>query len=297
MPETIGFVGIGAMGSAMSRNLLQKGFGVRAYNRTRAKAEALAEEGAIVCETAAEAAEGVSIVISMVADDSALAHETLGDEGILSTLAPGSVHLSMSTVSPAIAARLSAQHDLHDSFYVSAPVFGRPEAAAAAKLTIAVSGDETAKERVRPILDAMGQAVFDYGNAVGAANVAKLCGNFLIIAATEAIAEAYTLAEKNGVERSAIHEMLTHTLFASPIHQNYGKRIAEETYTPVGFALPLGLKDIRLVSELGETSRTPLPMASLVHDRLITSLAKGRDDLDITGLALEVSESAGIKRG
>jgi 3-hydroxyisobutyrate dehydrogenase-like beta-hydroxyacid dehydrogenase len=296
MSETIGFVGIGAMGSAMARNLLQNGRSLRVYNRTRAKAELLEAEGAVICETAAEAVEGVSVVISMLSDDTALAHETLGDDGILSTLAADSVHISMSTISPPLAARLAAQHDLYDSHYVAAPVFGRPEAAAAGKLTIAVSGEDAAKARVRPILDVLGQAVFDYGNDVSAANVAKLCGNVLIIAATEAIAEAYTLAEKNGVERSAIHDMLTQTLFAGPIYQNYGKRIAEEQYVPVGFSLPLGLKDIRLVSELGESSRTPLPLASLVRDRLITSLAKGRDDLDLTGLALEVSESAGLKK-
>ncbi len=296
MAETIGFVGLGAMGSAMARNLLKNGHRLRVYNRTRAKAEALAAEGAAVCETAAEAAEGVEVVISMLADDSALEQATLGDEGILNTLAPGGIHISMSTVSPEMAVRLAAQHDLHDSRYVAAPVFGRPEAAAAAKLTIAVSGEYDARERIRPILSTMGQAIYDYGDKVGAANVAKLCGNFLIVAAIEALAEAYTLAEKNGVDRNAVHEMLTQTMFASPIYQNYGKRIADETYIHVGFALPLGLKDVRLVTELGEASRTPMPLASLVRDRLIASLAKGHEDLDWTGFALEVSESAGIKR-
>jgi 3-hydroxyisobutyrate dehydrogenase-like beta-hydroxyacid dehydrogenase len=297
MAETIGFIGLGAMGTAMARNLLKSGYGLRAYNRTRSKAEELASDGAIVCETAAEASEGVSVVITMLADDAALAHETLGDDGILSTLEPGSIHLSMSTVSPALATRLAAQHDLHDSHYLAAPVFGRPDAAAAAKLSIAVSGDASAKERIRPILNTLGQAIFDYGDEVKAANVAKLCGNFLIVAAIEAIAESYTLAEKNGVDRNAVHEMLTQTLFASPIYQNYGKKIADEAYTPVGFALPLGLKDVRLITELGESSRTPMPLASLVRDRFIASLAKGREDLDWTGFALEISEDAGIKRG
>ncbi|MBC8104434.1 MAG: NAD(P)-dependent oxidoreductase [Cytophagales bacterium] len=297
MAETIGFVGLGAMGSAMARNLLRAGYGLRAYNRTRAKTEPLAAEGAILCETAAEAAEGVEIVITMLADDAALEQATLGDDGILDTLAPGGIHLSMSTVSPSIASRLAAQHDLHDSGYVAAPVFGRPEAAAAAKLYIVVSGEAAAKERVRPLLEVMGQSVFEFGPEVGAANVTKLCGNFLIAAAIEAMAEAYTLAEKNGVDRHAIHDMLTQTLFASPIYQSYGKRIADEVYLPVGFALPLGLKDARLVSDLGEASRTPLPLASLVRDRFVASLAKGREDLDWTGFAREASENAGIKRG
>ena len=297
MAETIGFIGMGAMGTAMVKNLLRSGYGVRAYNRTRAKAEALVAHGAVVCETAADASEGVSVVLSMLADDPALEQATLGDDGILSTLAPGGIHISLSTISPALATRLAAQHDLHDSQYVAAPVFGRPEAAEAAKLTIAIAGDPAAKERIRPILEVLGQAIYDYGDEVKSANVAKLCGNFLIVAAIEALAESYTLAEKNGVDRNAVHEMLTQTLFASPIYQNYGKRIADETYKPVGFALPLGLKDVRLVSELGDISRTPLPLASLVRDRMIASLAKGHDDLDWTGFALEVSESAGIKRG
>ncbi len=297
MAETIGFIGLGGMGSAIAGNLLRSGYGLRAYNRTRAKAELLEPEGALVCETAAEAADGVSVVISMLADDAALEYATLGDEGTLSTLPPGSVHLSMSTVSPALAVRLAALHDLHDNHYLAAPVFGKPEAAAAARLTIAISGDAAAKEQVRPLLDTMGQAVFDYGDVVSAANVAKLCGNFVIAAAIEVLAEAYTLAEKNGVDRTSVHEMLTHTLFACPIYQNYGKSIARETYRPAGFALPLGLKDVRLVSELGEASRTPLPLASLVRDHLIASLAKGREDLDWTGFALEASERAGINRG
>jgi 3-hydroxyisobutyrate dehydrogenase-like beta-hydroxyacid dehydrogenase len=296
MSETIGFIGLGGMGSAIAGNLLRNGYNLRGYNRTRAKAEMLEPEGLVVCETAAEAADGASFVITMLADDVALEHATLGDEGILSTLPSGSVHISMSTVSPALAVRLAAQHDLHDNHYVAAPVFGKPEAAAAAKLTIAISGEAAARECVRPILDVMGQVVFDYGDVVSAANVAKLCGNFVIAAAIEALAEAYTLAEKNDVDRGAVHEMLTQTLFACPIYQNYGKNIVRETYTPAGFALPLGLKDVRLVSELGEASRTPLPMASLVRDRLIASMAKGRDDLDWTGFALEASEDAGIKR-
>jgi 3-hydroxyisobutyrate dehydrogenase-like beta-hydroxyacid dehydrogenase len=146
-----------------------------------------------------------------------------------------------------------------------------------------------------PLLKALGQGIFDFGEAAGAANVVKLAGNFLIVSAIEAMAEAFTLAQKNGIDRTQVAELFGQTLFSCPIYQNYGRLIAQEQYEPAGFKLSLGLKDIDLILQTAKSSDMPMPLASLLHDRLITGVAKGKGDIDWAGLALEVSEAAGVR--
>jgi len=282
------------MGFPMAQNLLAAGYSLLVYNRTRTRAEPLAAAGATICATPGDAADGVDVVITMLADDAAVEEVTAGDDGILSCLDPDGVHLSMSTISPDTARHLASLHDLHDTRYVAGPVFGRPNAAAAKKLWVMLSGDATACAQVRPVAEALGQGVFDVGDDPGAANVVKLCGNFLIAAALEAMAEAFTLAEKAGVDRTAAYSVLTQTLFANPLYQNYGRLIASETYEPAGFALPLGQKDIALVQQIGRATHTPLPLASLLMDHLTAARARGRDHMDWSALALAASEAAGL---
>jgi 3-hydroxyisobutyrate dehydrogenase-like beta-hydroxyacid dehydrogenase len=200
----------------------------------------------------------------------------------------------MSTISPATSRRLAARHDERGAFYVAAPVFGRPEAAAARKLWICCSGAKEGREKARPVLEALGQGVFDFGDDPAAAGVVKLAGNFLIASALEAMAEAWTLAEKNGIPRRSVADLFSTTLFACPIYKNYGDVIAGERYSPAGFRLALGLKDIGLALETAAESGVPMPLASLLRDRLLGSVARGRKDLDWAGLALAVSEEAGL---
>lgn len=295
MSEVVGFIGLGHMGLPMAQNLLRAGYRLRVYNRTPAKAAALAEQGAELVGRPADVAAPGGIVITMVANDQALEAVTLGTDGFGERLGPGGVHLSMNTVSPAIAQRLAAHYETWEVAYVAAPVFGRPDAAAARKLWVCVSGPQAAKERVRPVLDALGQGVFDFGAAPEAAHVVKVAGNFLIVSAMEAMAEAFTLAEKHGIERGQIASMLAQTIFACPIYQNYGKMIAEETYAPAGFRLALGAKDLNLVLDAASTARMPMPFASLLRDRMLSALAKGRAELDWTAVGLAVSEDAGLK--
>jgi 3-hydroxyisobutyrate dehydrogenase-like beta-hydroxyacid dehydrogenase len=230
----------------------------------------------------------------MLADDAAVEDVTLGDNGILSRLGANGVHISMSTISPAAARRLADEHDMVGAFYVSAPVFGRPEAAEAGKLWIVVAGPELAKQRIETVFDVLGQGSFDYGEKPQTANVVKLVGNFLIASAMEAMAEGFTLAEKHGVDRGEIAEMFARTLFPCPIYQNYGKAIAENRHEPARFKLSLGLKDLDLVLKTAAAGMMPMPLADLLHNRFITSIAKGRPDIDWTGLALAVSEDAGL---
>jgi 3-hydroxyisobutyrate dehydrogenase-like beta-hydroxyacid dehydrogenase len=203
----------------------------------------------------------------------------------------------MSTVSPETSRRLAQWHAQRGSQYVAAPVFGRPPAAAAGKLWIVQSGEAAAKGRAQPILGAMGQGVFDFGEDPGAANVVKLAGNFLIVCVLEALAEAQTLAQKNGIDRRALSDFLTQTIFACGVFQNYGPVIAAGRSDQIGFPLRLGLKDVRLVQQIAESSQTPLPFAGIAHDRLLSAVAKGRGEMDWTAFTLGVSEDAGVAPG
>ena len=294
MSERIGFIGLGNMGQPMALNLLKAGFELHVYNRNPARAEPLVAQGAQQVFKPSEVAEPGGIVVTMVANDSALESVVLGKEGFLERLGQNGIHLSMSTVSPATAHKLADLHAKQGSIYLAAPVFGRPAAAAAGKLWICLSGAQAGKERVQPVLNALGQGIFDFGEDPGAANVVKLAGNFLIAAAMEGMAEALTLAEKNGIDRSKVIDMLGQTSFACPIYQNYGKAIAEKRYMPPGFYLSLGLKDVGLVLQTADSAKMPMPFASLLHDRFLASVAKGRGDMDWSALALDVSEDAGL---
>jgi 3-hydroxyisobutyrate dehydrogenase-like beta-hydroxyacid dehydrogenase len=226
----------------------------------------------------------------MLANDQAL--EAVVDGGFLERLGPDGIHLSMSTVSPRLARHLAEQHRRYRVEYVAAPVFGRPEAAAAQKLWICTSGPEAAKERVRPILNAIGQGIFDFGDEPAAAHVVKLAGNFLLASAIEALAETFVLGEKNGIDRNRLVDMLGSTLFACPAYQTYGRAIAQQRFRPAGFTVELGLKDIDLVLQTGADSTTPLPLASLLHDRFLAAIAKGRGELDWSSVWLESAENA-----
>ena len=294
MPETIGFIGTGMMGEPMARNLLRAGFALKLFNRTPDKASALANEGAQLVKTPAEVVTPGGIVVTMLAHDQAVEEVAFGPNGFGPKLGNG-IHLSMSTIAPATAERLAAQHREHGSDYVAAPVFGLPASAAAKQLRICISGAATPKGRVRPLLDALGIGVFDFGEKMGAANVVKLAGNFLIMGAVEAMAEAYTLAEKNGVAPGDVAKFFGETLFACPVYQNYGRFIAEGNYDPPRFKLSLGLKDASLVLDAGKAANVPMPLASLAHQRFVSGMAKGRANLDWVAAALSVREDAGLK--
>jgi 3-hydroxyisobutyrate dehydrogenase-like beta-hydroxyacid dehydrogenase len=294
VPERIGFLGLGAMGLPIAGNLIDAGHAVTVYNRTIDKTKPLADRGAAVASRPAEVVSPGGVVLSMVADDRAL-EEIVGSDGFLARLSAGGIHVGLSTVSPETSRALATRHAAGGSAYVAAPVFGRPEAAAAAKLWICLSGDPDARRRVRPLLETLGQAVYDFGDDPGAANVVKLCGNFLIAASIEAMAEAWTLAEKNGIPRSRVAELFAETLFAAPVFRSYGAAVADKRYAPPGFRMKLGLKDVELVLGAARGSAVPMPVASLVRDRLLSGVARGRGDLDWSALAMGVSEDAGLE--
>jgi 3-hydroxyisobutyrate dehydrogenase-like beta-hydroxyacid dehydrogenase len=292
MKEQIGFIGLGNMGAPMALNLVRAGFSLTAFNRTASKAADLAAHGARVAASAADVAVPGGIVCTMLSDDAALEEICSGENSFVTRLGEGGVHVSMSTISPATARRLAQGHKKFGVTYVAAPVFGRPEAAAAAKLFVCMAGPGSAKKRIEPLLKAIGQGTFDFGEDPGTANVVKLCGNFMVAATVEALAEMLILGEKNGVSKKAIAEMIGKF---SPLHHGYATIMAEERFEPAGFRLVLGLKDINLILGTAAASVTPLPLASLLHDRWMASMAKGRANLDWSAIALDVAENAGLK--
>ncbi len=295
MKTTIGFIGLGNMGIQMAKNLIASGYHLKVYNRTISKADELDKESVTLCKTPAEAADGVSAVITMLADDEAVKQTVLGEQGILKTLPKHSLHISMSTIAPDTSIVLARHHRDAGSSYLAAPVFGRPEAAAAKKLWICVSGDQKTKDAAKPILDNLGQGIIDFGESAGGANVVKIAGNFMIMSSMEIMAEAYTLAEKNGLDRIKVAEFFSSTLFNAPIFQNYGKLIAAKEYKPVGFKSKLGYKDARLAFKLSQQSETPMPVATAVHNRLLAAVAKGWGEKDwAEGVGRGVSEDAGV---
>jgi 3-hydroxyisobutyrate dehydrogenase-like beta-hydroxyacid dehydrogenase len=295
MAETLGFIGLGKMGEPIAANLLKAGHALRVFNRTTSKAAALTSQGATVVRAAREVAQPGGIVFTMLADDAAVEGFCFERDSFVDRLGKGGVHASLSTISPATARRLSEHHAKAGVAYLAAPVFGRPPAAAAKQLWVCVAGGAEAKRRVQGALAAISRGMSDFGEEPGAANVFKLCGNFLIANAIEAMSETFTLARKNGLDPAFVADLFGKMLFPCPIYQGYGKQLAAGDVILAGFDLALGLKDINLVLETGAASATPLPLASLMRDRMIASIAKGRGQMDWSAVLLDVAEEAGLK--
>jgi len=292
--ETVAVIGLGNMGTPFARNLLASGYAVTVFNRSRDKAEALAALGAIVADSPALAVKAGGVVLTMLSNDAVLEETVLGAGGFADALGEGGLHISMSTVSPATSRKLAEEHARRGCSFVAAPVFGRPEAAAARKLWICLSGSAEAKARARPVLELLGQRVQDFGDSPDAASVVKLSGNFMILSAIEAMAEAMALCEKNGIERTAVYDFFTNANFACPVYQSYGRNIARRIYEPAGFVLELGMKDIRLARETAASSGVPMPVADFLFLRLQDAVKQGRGKLDWSAIELATAENAGI---
>jgi 3-hydroxyisobutyrate dehydrogenase-like beta-hydroxyacid dehydrogenase len=290
----IGFLGLGNMGAAIAANLVRASHEVLVWNRSADKARPLLELGATLAATPKAAATDRDVVFTMLADDAALDSVMSGVNGLVAGLKPGALHVSMSTIAVATAERLAATHRAQGQGFLCAPVFGRPEAAAAAKLFIVAAGDPADLRAASPLLRVIGQRVFDMGTTPSAASLVKLCGNFMILSAVEAMAEAMALAAKGGVAKQQLLEVLTGTLFDSPVYRTYGAILAAERFRPAGFAAPLGLKDMRLVGQSAEALRVPMPLLSLLRDHLLQTIAQQGEDIDWSAIAHTVGKNAGL---
>jgi 3-hydroxyisobutyrate dehydrogenase-like beta-hydroxyacid dehydrogenase len=289
----VGFIGLGHMGAAMAGNLLQAGHEVTVYNRTPTRALTLLQRGAFLAARVADACQG-DAVITMLANDDAVEDVVSGEAGLLRNLGEHTIHIGMSTISVALCERLADRHATGDHHFVAAPVFGRPDAAARGQLFIVAAGQAVVLDACTPLFDALGQKTIRVGEVPLAACLVKLSGNFLIGSILEALSEAMALVRKGGIDPQRYFELLTSTLFTGPLFTNYGGLIAQQQFEPAGFAAPLGEKDLRLALAAAERLRVPMPLASLVHDRLQTLIARGGERLDWSALGQLAANDAGL---
>jgi 3-hydroxyisobutyrate dehydrogenase-like beta-hydroxyacid dehydrogenase len=291
----IAFIGLGAMGGAMAANLIRAGFDVTLFNRTREKLAPLQAIGGHAAGSVEQACSEAEILVTMVADDSAEEAICLGAAGAVAHLREDALHISHSTIGVAAARRLAEAHEKAGQHFLSAPVFGRPDVAAAAKLSILTGGRPELVDRAKPLFDAIGQRVFSMGDKPEAANIAKLGGNMMIATVIESLGEVLALAGKAGIDRAAYLDMLTSTIFTAPVYKIYGDLIVARTYEPAGLAAPLGLKDIKLALAAADELRVPLPIGSLLRDRLTALLAQGADQEDWSAMARLAARDAGLE--
>ena len=287
----VGVVGLGHMGHAFAVNLLQDGYPVLAYDRDAKRAAAL--NGA---RAAADLADFAScdVVLTSLPDDDALAAVALGAGGLADSLAPGAVHISMSTVSLGISRRVAEEHARRKQDYIAATVLGNPDFARERKLFVLAAGPPAALENVRPLLQRLGQRLFVIGEDPGLANLMKLGANTLIATTLQCMGEVLALLRKGGIDARLAFDVLTNSLFDSRVHKTYGGKIVEGRFSPAGMAVPLATKDVRLALAEAEHEAVPMPAASLVHDRLVAMAARGWNDLDWSALGLLAEADAGL---
>jgi len=291
----LGFVGLGSMGFAMAESLLSQGHQLFVYNRAHAKAQPLHEAGARICATPGEAAREAEVVVSMLADDAAVEACTFGPSGILSELRPGAVHVSCSTISLACCDRLASAHADAGQGYVAAPVFGRPDAAAAKKLWLLAAGKPADVERAFPVLEALGRGVTRLGDEARVASLVKLTGNVFIASLIESLGEAFALTRKAGVAPELVLELFKNVFGqGSLILENYAAQVVKGSYEHAGFKAKLGLKDLRLALSAADQLEVPLPTASLVRDQLLSAVANGQGELDWAVIARAAAQRAGL---
>jgi 3-hydroxyisobutyrate dehydrogenase-like beta-hydroxyacid dehydrogenase len=280
----IGFIGLGAMGTAIARNLAAAGHEVVAWNRSGGQVE-----GVRMVRMPEEALDA-DVLMTMLSDDDAIRKVVL-DSDLLTRARPGLVHVVQSTISVAFAHELVAAHARAGVTYVSAPVLGRPDVAATGELHILTAGPADAIERLRPLFAVIGQRLWELGDDAPTANAAKIACNMMITMAIEAMAEAVVLTEANGLERTGFFEVILGTLFGSRAYQVYSANIANEAYEP-GFKATLGLKDLRLAKEAAAGTERVLPMLDAVHRRMQETVDAGLGDKDWSAMAKITIEGA-----
>lgn len=281
------------MGIGMARNLMRAGHRVAVYNRSREKSAALEAEGARLGETPGQACLGCEVVFSMLAGDPSVEEIVFADDGVARTLGRGAIHVASTTISTALARRLADEHARRGQQFVSAPVFGRPDAAEAKRLLVVTAGNETSITRCLPLFEAIGRQTFIAGPEPWQANAVKLCGNFMIAACIEAFAESFATLRKAEVAPQLFLDVMNQ-LFNSPIYANYGRMIVSGEFEPAGFALALGLKDVRLALAAADELAAPMPLASLLKDQFLAAFAAGQADLDWCSMAKVAARNAGV---
>uniref|UniRef100_UPI0035C9B602 NAD(P)-dependent oxidoreductase n=1 Tax=uncultured Sphingomonas sp. TaxID=158754 RepID=UPI0035C9B602 len=276
----IGFIGLGKMGSAMAVNLVKAGHQVRAWNRSPVDPAEI--PGVEIADSVAAALQ-CEAVFTMLADDAAI-RSVLLDSGALDGASTRLIHVVTATISVAFSKELAAEHARRGLAYVAAPVFGRPDAAAAAQLNVVVAGPEAAIATITPLLDAISRKVWPLGSNPAQANAAKIAGNMMITMAIEAMAEGVALAGDNDVPPDTFLELMLGTLFGARAYESYAPKIVSGDFTP-GFKMQLGLKDLRLATELADAAHIRLPVLDAIRTRMGDAVEAGMGEQDWSAIA------------
>ena len=288
----IGFVGLGRMGAGVAENLLKAGHKVTVWNRSPGPVEALAAKGAVAAKTPQEAMQG-ALLFSLLASDAVM--RGMGFAGaLLDAAKKGLVHVNMATISPSFAAELSEAHEARGLTYVSAPVFGRPDAAASGQLEIVAAGNQAALKMLAPVFAVLARKIVIVGEEPQKANLLKIAGNFMIASAIETMGEAFALLKKGGVDPKLFHDVMTERLFTGVAYKNYGGMILAERFEPAGFALKLGLKDVNLARGAAEELTITLPIADLVSSHFRDALREGWGEKDWSAVGALAAKQAGV---
>ncbi len=288
----IGFFGLGRMGGHIAANLLEAGHTVTVWNRSPAPMQALVAKGALAAATPQDAMQGDAI-FSMLSNDAVM--REVGFAGpLLDRAAKGLIHVNLATISAALARELQAAHAKAGLAYISAPVFGRPEMAAAAQLVLVAGGDAAAIATMQPVLDQISSRTVPVGDAAEKANLFKLAGNFMIASEMQVTGEAFALLRKGGVDPALFHDVLAGRLFTGAVFKNYGQMVLDRQYEPAGFALTLGLKDVNLARAAAEELGMTLPTADLLKTNYDEAVRWGWQDKDWSAIGEVPAKKAGV---
>ncbi|MFN8234007.1 MAG: 2-hydroxy-3-oxopropionate reductase [Actinomycetota bacterium] len=289
--ERVAFIGLGIMGRPMARRVLEAGFPLTVHSRSQGPVDELVGEGASRAGSPAEAASRADVVITMLPDTPDVEHVVLGDDGVASAAAPGSLAIDMSTIDPGAARRVAEALAPNGIDALDAPVSGGERGAIDGTLSIMVGGEPAAFERALPLLEAMGKSVVHVGPS-GAGQVAKACNQLVVAATIEAVAEALLLAERSGVDAAKVREALLGGFAGSKILEVHGQRMLDRAFEP-GFRARLHRKDARIVLEAAAATGTPIPSFEAVAaqlDRLVEDLDGG--ELDHSALYAALADPA-----
>ncbi|MCG8637847.1 MAG: NAD(P)-dependent oxidoreductase [Desulfobacterales bacterium] len=292
--QRIGFIGLGKMGAEICGNIQRKNFPITVYNRTRSKAEPFERKGAGIAESPREAAEQSDIVLTSLMDDVSVINACTGEYGILKGMKPGSIHIGLTTVSPAAANNLSDIHKENQCHYISAPVLGRPDAAASGSLISILGGDSDIVENIRPVIDCYSVKTIPTGADPGRANALKVCINYIAMTQMVLFGEIFTFAEKSGVDKELIFKFAQMVLGETGPMIDYVGKIKKRSFDDAGFSLAGGLKDALLFEKAFVDAGVKAGVAALAKDSLLAASVNGLGDKDWSALTEMIRLSAGL---
>jgi 3-hydroxyisobutyrate dehydrogenase-like beta-hydroxyacid dehydrogenase len=296
----VGVIGLGNMGSAIAANLLAKGHDVTVYNRTQSKAKELLSQGAILAHDP-EATADCQVVITMLSNDKAVEQIVFGSngdkkDGLLAHQGKQSLHVSMSTISSDLVARMRQAYEAEGKLFISAPVMGRPDVAQRGELIVMTAGDKKLIDKCKPVFNCIAKSVHVVGDQAEQANICKLAANFMISSMIETLAEAFALLRKNGIDHKLFLQIMAGEFFQSPIYSKYGAIIAGDKFDTGAFTVAMQEKDTRLALKAAIESQVPMPMVSLIENAFLSAIGRGKGELDPCALAEVALENAGVTR-